>query len=62
MESLVYRVASFGRSADATEEMLSLTVTLPNQQRILIPQTVVRWLRGLEFAVENLMIEPHPHA
>jgi hypothetical protein len=43
-------------------EMLSLTVTLPNEQCILIPQTVVGWSRGQEFAVENLMLEPHPHA
>lgn len=43
-------------------EMLSLTVTLPNEQRILIPQAVVRWSRGQEFAVENLAIEPHTHA
>jgi hypothetical protein len=40
-------------------EILSLTVTLPNEQCILIPQAVVRWSRGQEFAVENLAIEPH---
>ena len=40
-------------------ETLSLTVTLPNEQRTLIPQAVVRWSRGQEFAVENLAIEPH---
>jgi hypothetical protein len=27
-------------------ETLSLTVTLPNEQHILIPETVVRWSRG----------------
>ena len=43
-------------------ETLSLTVTLPNEQRILIPQAVVRWSRGQEFAVENLAIEAHTHA
>lgn len=40
-------------------ETLSLTVTLPNEQCILIPQAVVRWSWGQEFAVENLAIEPH---
>src|SRR5512141_1432751 len=38
---------------------LLLTVTLPNEQRILIPEADVRWSRGQEFAVENLAIEPH---
>jgi hypothetical protein len=27
-------------------EILSLTVTLPNQQRIEVPELVVRWSRG----------------
>ena len=40
-------------------ETLSLTVTLPNEQRILTPQAVVRWSRRQEFAVENFAIEPH---
>ena len=44
------------------EETLSLTVTLPNEQRIEIPQAVVRWSRGQEFAVENMEIEPHTQA
>jgi hypothetical protein len=43
-------------------ETLSLTVTLPNEQHILIPEAVVRWSRGQEFAVENLSIEPHARA
>lgn len=43
-------------------ETLSLTVTLPNEQHILIPEAVVRWSRGREFAVENVAIEPHTHA
>jgi hypothetical protein len=37
-------------------------VTLPNEQHILIPQAVVRWSRGQEFAVENLAIAPHTQA
>jgi len=36
-------------------ETLSLTITLPNEQRIEVPEAVVRWSRGLEFAVENVM-------
>ena len=39
-------------------EILSLTVTLPNAQHIDIPLAVVRWSRGSEFAVENVMMEP----
>jgi hypothetical protein len=36
--------------------------TLPNEQHILIPESVVRWSRGQEFAVENVVIAPHTHA
>lgn len=43
-------------------ETLSLTVTLPNQQHILIPEAIVRWSRGQEFAVETLAIEPNTQA
>jgi hypothetical protein len=43
-------------------ETLSLTVTLPNEQCIEVPQAVVRWSRGQEFAVENVVIEQHTHA
>jgi hypothetical protein len=43
-------------------ETLSLTVTLPNEQRIEVPEAVVRWSRGQEFAVETVVIEPHTHA
>ena len=43
-------------------ETLSLTVTLPNEQRIVVPEAVVRWSRGQEFAVENLAIKPHTRA
>lgn len=37
---------------------LSFTVTLPNEQRIEIPEAVVRWSRGQDFAVENLAMKP----
>lgn len=43
-------------------ETLSLTVTLPNEQRIKVPEAVVRWSRGQEFAVENVKVEQHTQA
>ena len=43
-------------------ETLSLTVMLPNEQRIEMPEAVVRWSRGQEFAIENLAMEPHTQA
>ena len=43
-------------------ETLSLTVTLPNEQRIEISEAVVRWSRGQEFAIENLAINRHTRA
>ena len=43
-------------------EILSLAITLPNEQRIEVPEAVVRWSRGQEFAVENMAIEPHTQA
>ena len=44
------------------EETLSLTVTLPSEQRIEVPEAVVRWSRGQEFAVENVVITRNMHA
>jgi len=38
-------------------ETLSLPVTLPNEQRIEVPEGLVRWSRGQEFALENVLIE-----
>ena len=43
-------------------ETVSLSVTLQNEQRIEAPEAVFRWSRGQEFAVENVVIEPHTHA
>jgi len=43
-------------------ETLSLTVTLPNEQRIEVPEAVVRWVRGQEYEVENVTIERNAHA
>jgi len=43
-------------------ETLSLTLTLPNEQRIAVTEAVVRWSRGQEFAVENRVIQSHTRA
>ena len=43
-------------------ETLRLTVTLPNNQRIEVPEAVVRWSRGKVFALENEVIARHPQA
>lgn len=43
-------------------EPIPLTVTLLNEQRIDVPEAVVQWSRGQDFAVKNLVIEPHTHA
>lgn len=43
-------------------ETLSLTVMLPNEQRIVVPEAVVRWSKGQEFAVENISVERHTKA
>jgi hypothetical protein len=43
-------------------ETLSIRVILPNEQRIEVPDAVVRWSRGQEFTVENLANKPHTRA
>jgi hypothetical protein len=43
-------------------ERLSLTVTLPNTQRVQVLQAIVRWSRGQEFAVETVSIAHHTRA
>jgi hypothetical protein len=43
-------------------ERLSLTVTLPNEQQINVPEAIVRWSRGQEFAVETVSIAHHTRA
>ena len=57
----MYRLATLGRPARATRGIPPLTVTLPNKQRIEVPEAVVRWSRGQSFAVENVLIEQHNH-
>lgn len=39
-------------------ETLSMTVILPNEQWIEVPGAV-RWSRGQEFAMENVVVERH---
>jgi hypothetical protein len=41
---------------------LSLTVTLPNEQRIVVPEAVVRWSRGQEFGIETDETPKHTQA
>jgi hypothetical protein len=43
-------------------EVLALTHMLPNEQCIQIPEAIVRWSRGHEFAIEDLTINPHARA
>ena len=43
-------------------ETLSLTLTLPNEQHIEVPEAVVRWTKGQEFAVETVKMEQHTQA
>ena len=41
---------------------ITTTRTLSNEQQILIPEAVVRWSGGREFAIENLAMDPHTQA
>jgi hypothetical protein len=41
---------------------LSLTVTLPNEQRIVVPEAVVRWSQGQEFGIETVETPKHTQA
>jgi hypothetical protein len=43
-------------------ESLSLTVTLPNEQRIGIHNAGVRWSRGQEFGIETVETPKHTAA
>ena len=40
-------------------EILSLTVTLPNEQRIKIDGAIVRWSRGGEYGIETIEVSKH---
>jgi hypothetical protein len=37
-------------------------VSIPNEQRIVVPEAGVRWSRGQEFAVETVMVDQHTQA
>ena len=39
----------------------SLTVNLPNEERICVATAIVRWVRGQEFGLETLAIERQTH-
>ena len=43
-------------------ETCSLTVTLPNEQHILIPEAVVLWSREEEFGIEMMDVLRHTRA
>ena len=45
-----------------SDAALSLTVTLPNEQRITIHESVVRWSPGQECALATTVIERHTEA
>jgi hypothetical protein len=62
VEHLAYRFTIVWRIAHAPGDILSLTVSLLNEQCIGVPQAVVRCSRGQEFAVETVMVERHTHA
>ncbi len=43
-------------------ESFSLTVILPNEQHIEVPEAVVRWSRGQEFGIETVIASKHAQA
>ena len=38
-----------------------LTVTLPNQENIVVARAIVRWVRGQEYGLETLVIDKEVH-
>ena len=62
LESLLYGWRLSGDLPMRPGEILSLAVTLPNEQRIEVPEAVARWSIGQAFTVENPAMEPHTHA
>ena len=40
-------------------EILSLKVTLPNEQQIEIDEAIVRWSRGGEYGIETVEVSKH---
>ena len=39
-----------------------LTITVPNEPQIFVAAVIVRWVRGLEYGVETLVIEKQTHS
>ena len=42
-------------------QMCSLTVNLPNEERIAVAAAIVRWVRGQEYGLETLAVEKQTH-
>src|SRR5262245_28037747 len=64
-QGIVWSCTGWGLSGDlpmSPGKTLSLTITLPNEQRIELPEPVVKWFRGQEFAVETVSITEHTKA
>ena len=38
------------------------TITVPNEPQIFVAAVIVRWVRGLEYGVETLVIEKQTHS
>jgi len=62
MESVMYRVTTLWWSADATRGNPLAHHHSPEWTTREIPEAIVRWSRGQEFAVETVMIEVHTQA
>jgi hypothetical protein len=62
VEPVLFRVALSGDLPMRLGETLPLTATFPNDQRIEIPETVVRCSRGQEIAIKTVKIEAHTQA
>ena len=43
-------------------QMCPLTVTLPNQESIVVAAAIVRWARGEEYGLETLAIDKEIHS
>ena len=42
-------------------QLCPLTVTLPNQERIVVAAAIVRWVRGQEYGLETVAIDKEIH-
>lgn len=40
----------------------SLTVTLPEHESIVVAAAIVRWVRGQEYGLENVVVEKEMHS